>query len=165
LLIVRASRPRATRPFLREFVSSWALVIFFIACNVAIGKAFYLKWLASKSFASFHLVDWFGLLVFGFFFWLGISVLLASFRQRELMRNGEVAVASVLSQATHARSGSWVTYSFEDAHGIRQGGGCYDRTRELSKGMSYLVFYEGEQPTRRVASCDCDFEIVLPNEE
>jgi hypothetical protein len=51
------SVPRATRPSLREFISSRAVVVFFIACNVAIGKAYYLKWLTAKSYALLHPAD------------------------------------------------------------------------------------------------------------
>jgi hypothetical protein len=165
LLITRASPPRATRPILSEFISSWALVVFSIACIVAIGKALYLKWLTSKSFAAFHPADWFGLVVFGFLIWLGLSVRRVSSWKRELMRNGEAAVASVASQANHGRGGSWVTYSFDDTHGIKHQGACRDRTKELFKGMTFLVYYDREQPNRRVASCDSDFEVLLPNEE
>jgi hypothetical protein len=165
VLITRASPPRATRPILSEFISSWALIIFLIAGSVAIVKALYVKWLVSKSFASFHPGDWFGLLVFGFFIWLGFSVRRVSSRRRELMRNGEAAIAFVLSQANHGRGGSWVTYSFEDTHGIKHQGGCTDRTKDLFKGMTFLVYYDREQPNRRVASCDSDFEVLLPNEE
>jgi hypothetical protein len=169
VLITRASPPRATRPILREFISSWALIVFLISCSVAIVKALYLKWLTSKSFAAFHPADWFGLLVFGFFVWLGFGVRRVSSRKRELMRNGEVAIASVASQANHASAKggthSWVTYSFEDAHGMKYQGACTDRTSELFKGMTFLVYYDREQPNRRVASCDSDFEVLLPNEE
>jgi hypothetical protein len=165
LLIMRASPPRATRPILSEFISSWALVVFLIACIVAIGKSLYLKWLTSKSFAEFHPSDWFGLLVFGFFIWLGFSVRRVSSRRRELMRNSDVAIASVASRANYGRGGPWVTYSFDDAHGIKHQGACRDRTKELFKGMTFLVYYDREQPNRRVASCDSDFEVLLPNEE
>jgi hypothetical protein len=113
LLILRASRTRATRPILSEFNSSWARVIFLIVCTVAIGKAPYLKWLASKSFVAFHPADWFGLFVFGFFIWLGFT----------------------------------------------------DRTKELFKGMTFLLYYDREQPARRVAWCDSGFEVLLPSEE
>ena len=85
--------------------------------------------------------------------------------ERNLVKNGNVAIASVLNQAMHARSGSWVTYDFKDAHGTRYQGACTDKTKELFKGMSFLVFYEPGLPTRRVASCESNFEVVLPNEE
>jgi hypothetical protein len=169
VLITRASPPRATRPILSEFISSWALIVFLISCSAAIVKALYVKWLVSKSFASFHPADWFGLLVFGFFIWLGFSVRRVNSWKRELMRNGEVAIASVVSQANHANvkggTHSWVTYSFDDAHGIKHQGACTDRTSELFKGMTFLMYYDRKQPNRRVASCDSDFEVLLPNEE
>ncbi len=165
LLITRAGPPRATRPILSEFISSWALVVFLIACSVAIVKALYLKWLTSKSFAALHPADWFALLVFGFFVWLGFGVRRVSAWKRELMRNGEVAIASVASQANRGRGGSWVTHSFDDAHGTTHQGACRDKTKELCKGMTFLVYYDGEQPNRRVASCDSEFEVLLPNEE
>jgi hypothetical protein len=165
VLITQASTPRATRPVLSDFISSWALVVFSIACIVAIGKALYLRWLTSKSFAAFHAADWFGLPVFGFIVWLGFNMRRVSSRRRELMRNGEAAIASVLSQANHGRGGSWVTFSFDDTHGIKHQGACTDRTKELFKGMTFLVYYDREQPNRRVASCDSDFEVLLPNEE
>lgn len=58
-----------------------------------------------------------------------------------------------------------MTYSFEDARGIKHEGACTDRSSELFKGMTFLVYYDREQPNRRVASCDSDFEVLLPNEE
>ena len=165
VLITRASPPRATRPILSEFISSWALTVFLLACSIAIVKALYLKWLVSKSFASFHPADWFGLLVFSFFIWLGYSVRRVSSRTRELMRNGEVAIALVASRANYGRGGPSVTYSFDDTHGIKHQGACRDRTNELFKGMTFLVYYDREQPNRWVASCDSDFEVLLPSEE
>jgi hypothetical protein len=165
LLITQASPPRATRPILSAFISSWALIVFLIVCSVAIVKALCLKWLTSRSFASFHPGDWFGLIVFSFFIWLGCSVRRVRSRRRELMRNGDAAIASVVSRANYGRGGPWVTYCFDDTRGIKHQGGCRDRTRKLFQGMTFLVYYDREQPNRRVASCDSDFEVLLPNEE
>jgi hypothetical protein len=80
-----------------------------------------------------------------------------------------VAIVSVTGQANRAlaRGGSysWLTYSFEDAHGIRYQGACTGSSRELLAGMAFPLFYDREQPHRRVASCESDFEVVLPSEE
>jgi hypothetical protein len=85
------------------------------------------------------------------------------------MRNGEVAIASVTGQANRALardgSNSWLTYRFEDTHGIKYQGACTDSSRELFVGIGFLVFCDREQPHRRLASCESDFEVALPREE
>lgn len=164
LLIARAGRPRATRPTVRGMAFFLVSIGSISVVAGVLGQYIWQKWAASKSFALFEPLDWFRLIVMAFFTLMAIFVFRFRHRDRELVRNGEVAVASVLRQEMRPRIGSRLTYSFEDARGIKCQGICLDRTKSLFKGMSFLVFYERDRPRQRIASCESAFEVVLPNE-
>jgi hypothetical protein len=164
VLITRAERPREIRPNIR---AAWLLlVLLFVAVwAVAIAKSLFVEWFASPSIADFFATEWyilFGLLILAAF---EVSGLRSALRGRELMKNGEVAIASVLSQKHifAPRSISRLTYAFEDTHGIKYQGSCTDDTRELFTGMSFLIFFERDLPMTRLESCRSKFDIVLPS--
>jgi hypothetical protein len=166
LLVERAERPRATRPTLRGIVDFCASVVVTGGFAVVLGTRLYEKWALSRSSSGLKHADWFWLVLVLVTLGLILPFVVRTRRhERNLVKNGNVAIASVLNQAMHARNGSWVTYDFNDAYGTRYQGGCTDKTKKLFKGMSFLVFYEPGLPTRRVASCESNFEVVLPNEE
>jgi hypothetical protein len=166
LLVERAERPRATRPTLRGIVDFCASVVVTGGFAVVLGTRLCEKWAQSRSTSGFQRAVWFWLVLVLVTLGLALPLVVRTRRrERNLVKNGNVAIASVLSQTMHARSGSWVTYDFKDAHGTRYQGACTDKAKELFKGMSFLVFYEPGLPTRRVASCESNFEVVLPNEE
>ncbi len=167
VLIVRTERPRATRPNVRAVWS--LLVLIFAACGAAaIVKNLFVRWFASPSIADFFSTEWYVLFGLVILIFVEVSGLRSARRDRELMKNGEVAIASVLSQKNifaPRASISRLTYAFEDTHGIKYQGSCTDETGKLFQGMSFLVFFERDLPMTRLASCNSNFEIVLPNEQ
>ena len=122
----------------------------------------------SNSIADFLAAEWLALSALLLFIFIVINGARSILQDRELSKNGEVAVASILTQknriSVNGGGHSRLTYSFEDTHGIKYQGACTDNSRGLFKGMSFLVFYDRDLPMRRVASCESHFEIVLPNE-
>jgi|ERR1700722_1626208 len=167
VLITRTERPRATRPNMRAI---WSLLFLVLAaiCAGAIVKGLFTKWFASPSPSDFFASEWYafiGLLILVFVEFGGLRF---ARRNRELLKNGEIAIASALTQKTiyaPRSSISRLTYAFEDAHGIKYQGSCTDDTGKLFAGMSFLVFFERDLPMTRIESCQSEFEIVLPNEQ
>jgi hypothetical protein len=167
VLITLTKRPRAIRPNFRA--AWWMLVLLFAAVwAVAIAKSLFVKWSASPSIADFITSEWYVLIVILILIFVELSGLQSVRRNRALMKNGEVAIASVLSQRNiHAprTSISRLTYTFEDTHGIKYQGSCTDNTRKLFAGMSFLIFFERDLPMTRLESCRSNFDIVLPSEQ
>jgi hypothetical protein len=166
-LITRTGRPRATRPNLQAV---WLLLVLALVAvwAAAIVRSLFVKWIASASTADFFATEWYAL--FGLLILVAFEVhgLRSARRERELMKNGEVAIASVLSQKHIIRprgSTSRLTYAFEDTHGIKYQGSCTDNTRKLFTGMSFLIFFERDLPMTRLESCRSNFDIVLPSEQ
>ena len=144
------------------------LVLLFVAVwVVAIVRSLFVKWFASPSIADFITAEWYVLIGLLILIFVELSGLQSARRNRELMMNGEVAIASVLNQRhiyAPRASISRLTYTFEDTHGIKYQGSCRDATGKLSEGMTLLVFFERDLPMTRLTSCNSIFEIVLPSE-
>jgi hypothetical protein len=164
VLIQRAARPREIRT--NGVAMSYALIALAVFAGIAyaIARGLFEKWTTLKSAGDFWAAGWPGMLALLVFVAVMAAGVWSVFRDRELSKNGEVAIASVTSQEMHARSGSWITYSFRDAHGFEYRGACHDQTGRLLPGMTFAMFYEPELPRNRLASCDSHFTIVLPHE-
>jgi hypothetical protein len=95
-------------------------VIFAGGCAATLAWRLYVKWAASRSFSVFQSADWFrlGAVVVILMFVLPFIVRVRR-RDRNLVKNGNIAIASVINQRMHSRSGSWITYPFSDARGSR----------------------------------------------
>jgi|ERR1700735_252689 hypothetical protein len=166
VMITHTGRPRAIRPNVRA-VWSLLVLVFVAVWAVAIVKGLFVKWFASASIADFVTAEWYVLIGLVILIFVELSGLRSARRNRELMKNGEVAIASVLSQKNiyaPRASISRLTYTFEDTNGVKYEGSCRDATGKLFKGMTFLVFFERDLPMTRLASCNSNFEIVLPNE-
>ena|ERR1700679_1962527 len=166
VLITHAERPRSIRPNVRAL---WSLLVLLIAAAwaAAIVKSLFVKWFASPSVAGFITAEWYVLIGLLILIFVELSGLRSARRDCELMKNGEVAIASVLSQKNiyaPRSSISRLTYTFEDTRGIKYQGSCRDATGKLFKGMTFLVFFERDLPMTQLASCNSSFEIVLPDE-
>src|ERR1700722_1473092 len=165
--ITRAARPRTIRPNSRAILSRLVMGILAV-CVAAIMRSLLENCLATRSISDFLASQWYaviGLLILAF---VEFSALWSAARTRHLLKNGEVAIAAVLTQKRILAPRSAVsrlTYTFEDNHGSRHRGSCTDETGTLSQGMCFLVYFERDLPQRRVESCCSDFEIVLPNEQ
>jgi hypothetical protein len=167
VLITRAERPRATRPNVRA-IGSLLYLIFPAVCAAAIVKSLFGKWFALPSIAKFFAAEWYVLIALLILILLVVRGVRSSRRERELMKNDEVAIAWVLTQKNiyaPRASISRITYALDDTHNIRYQGECTDGSGQLFEGMSFLIFYERDLPLNGLASCNSNFEIVLPNDE
>jgi hypothetical protein len=164
LLIQRAGRPRDIRA--KPVAMGLQLLGTAVAAVIAyaIASTLFDKWTTLKASGDFWAAGWPGMLGLLLFVALVAANVFSVFRDRDLCRNGEVAIAAVTSKKIHSRSGSWITYCFKDVHGVEYRGACTDRTGQLLPGMTFAVFYEAELPRNRIASCESNFKIVLSGE-
>jgi hypothetical protein len=82
-------------------------------------------------------------------------------RERELLGNGEVVLGRVTKQWA-ARNGSGIHYEFTTPSGETISRMTSDFSRQLSQGMSVLVFYDLFKPKKQVALCSALYEVVVP---
>jgi len=82
-------------------------------------------------------------------------------RERELLGNGEVVMGRVTKQWA-ARNGSGIQYEFTTSSGETISRMTTDFSRQLSQGMSVLVFYDPFKPKKQVALCSALYEVVVP---
>jgi hypothetical protein len=162
LLVLEAGRPRTPRPTVRGVIWHVMGTSIIALIGIAIAQAFYSDWTASRSLATLSFSDWVRALAIVVFLLLTIASFRQRARDRELTANGNAAMATVLSQEMHWRSGSWITYCFTDTHGVKYQGSCSDKTKSLYKGMRFIVFYDPDQPSRHEPACASDFEVALP---
>lgn len=83
-------------------------------------------------------------------------------RDRILLSEGEIAVATVISQwfAGGESRNSRITYEFKDTAGRMFSGRCTDRTRKLFEEMQAPVFYDPVNPGKNVALAGATYEGV-----
>jgi hypothetical protein len=79
-------------------------------------------------------------------------------RERDLVANGTVANARVVSQ-WRSRNGYSIEYEFQDSSGTSQRKITFDYSRRLQVGMTVPVFYDAQ---KQVAQCTALHEAVLP---
>ena len=122
------------------------------------------EYTAAGSLAALPRADW---------MWMALAVAIALIpyatwknvkRQRALLETGEVAVATVLRQFSN-RPTFTIQYEFLDAQGQKLTGLATDTTRSLYEGMSVPVFYDAQDPGRRVAQCESFCEVALRGRE
>jgi hypothetical protein len=92
---------------------------------------------------------------------MGLVMQRALAREKELLGNGEVAMGRVTKQWA-ARNGSGIQYEFTTPSGETISRMTTDSSRQLSHGMSLLVFYNPLEPKKQVALCSALYEVVLP---
>ncbi len=81
-------------------------------------------------------------------------------RQKQLLAEGEVAIALVTKQwRTHR--GSAIGYEFTTPLGEHLSHGASDGSRRLVTGMTVPVFYDLQKPKRQLALCASFYEVVL----
>jgi hypothetical protein len=85
-------------------------------------------------------------------------------REKDLLANGEVALARVVGQ-WQSRNGFSIRYEFRDPAGKTVRNLASDYTRSLYEGMAVPVFYDAQKPSRQVAQCASLYEIVMPGDQ
>lgn len=95
-----------------------------------------------------------------------ISVVLLTVvaRQKQLIAEGEVALARV-TQRWQTHRGPAIRCEFTTLRGEHLLGGAGDGSRQLAVGMVVPVFYDAQKPKRQLALCASFYEVVLPGEE
>jgi len=87
-------------------------------------------------------------------------------REKELVRNGEVAVATVTSTSNSPSKVNRnddvriVEYQFRDESGALMEGTSVDPTFLLREHSAMLVFYDPDDPTQRVTQCAAYYQVV-----
>jgi hypothetical protein len=93
----------------------------------------------------------------------GVAMVRSVFRDRNLLANGEVAIAIVVRQQTDTGGRyktSAIEYQFEDQSDRRYMGKCDDNSLELYEDMQTLVFYNRDNPAENVALVGATSELV-----
>lgn len=95
-----------------------------------------------------------------------ISIVLLTLvaRQKQLMAEGEVAIARV-TRRWQTHRGPAIRYEFMTLRGEHLQGGAGDGSRQLAVGMNVPVFYDAQKPKRQLALCASFFEVNEPGRE
>ena len=92
-------------------------------------------------------------------------------KQRWLIRNGEVAIATVISTSNSPGRTNrnddirTVEYEFRDGTNATLSGSSVDPTFSLREGSAMLVFYDADDPTNQIAECVAYYEVTAPKLE
>jgi hypothetical protein len=119
---------------------------------------------AAGSFADLPRADWLwlalaaGIALLPYATWKNVQ------RQKALLATGEVALARVVRQMSN-RSTFTIQYEFQDAKGQTVKGFATDVTRSVYEGMSVPVFFDAQDPGRRVVQCESFCEVALRERE
>jgi hypothetical protein len=153
-------RPRAIR--LKTSMRFFALVNLIILGSV--GYAIFMAVQKGGSKAGFNLFP--NLMTFALFalIWSFITITMfrSIVRDRSLLSDGEIAIATVVSQSWAGGESreSRIVYEFKDAGGRTFSGKCADRTRKLFEEMKTPVFYEPTNPATNIALAGAVYDVV-----
>jgi hypothetical protein len=92
---------------------------------------------------------------------ISIVLLTVVARQKQLMAEGEAAIARV-TRRWQTHRGTAIRYEFTTLRGEQILGGAGDATRQLAVGMSVPVFYDTQKPRKQLALCASFFEVNVP---
>ncbi|HET9399615.1 MAG TPA: hypothetical protein VFO34_01580 [Candidatus Acidoferrales bacterium] len=165
-----ASQPRPRTVRLSRRGKSWVLLLSSILAAVETSLVTFLltRWLRESSVAAVagrHGIALYSALLLPF---LPVMFRRGLAKEKELIANGEVAVATVISTSNsssqvnrndHVRT---VRYTFLDKSGAIVEGSSVDSTLMLRDYSSMLVFYDSDDPTKHVAQCAAYYHVVVP---
>ena len=167
-----ASQPRPRMVQLSRRGKSWVLLLAIILAAIEAGLVIYLCMLARWTNSLASIVKENGLAFY--------SALLLPFlplvfsrglrREKELIRNGEVAVAKVTSTSNSPGKRRnddvrTVEYQFSDASGALMMGVSVDSTLMLREESAMLVYYDADDPSQQVAQCAAYYQVEAPGLE
>lgn len=161
-------RPRAVR--LSRRGKSWVLLLSSVLAAVEASLVIFLltRWLRESSMApvtSSHGMAFYSALLLPF---LPVMFRRGLAKEKELIANGEVAVATVTSTTNsssqvnrndHVRT---VRYKFLDKSGAIVEGTSVDSTFMLRDYSPLLIFYDSHDPTQHIAQCAAYYHVVVP---
>lgn len=152
-------RVRMARRATMNLLAPMAVVVLFEA--IILGHLYFV-WARAHSFTIFETRDWAAMVLGVLLLFIPLSVWRAQGRERDLLENGEIAVAKVIKQWS-VRNGASIVYEFTDSHGEKRRQGGFDYTGRLFEGASVPVFYDRDNPKRQVAACSALHEVVSGN--
>ena len=83
-------------------------------------------------------------------------------RQKKLLTNGEIAIATVTQRIHDMRMRAYyVKYRFSLHKGELAEGKCLDATELLREGSTMLVYYDPDDLDSKVAQCEAYYEIPV----
>jgi hypothetical protein len=160
--VMRMACPREIRPTLYTLFVLPMTGLFLIVALGSLFEGLVKAWSPMRSLAAFGMGDLVRSIVGAFLVLILFVLIYSTFREFQLSRNGSIAVAKVWKQSRSGRGGSWISYKYFDAQCAEFSGACRDNTNALFEGMSCLVFYDADKPSRNVAACGSSFKIVIP---
>jgi hypothetical protein len=153
-------RVRMARRATMNLLLPMGIVVIFEA--IIVGHLFF-TWDRAHSFAIFETRDWAAVVLGVLLLFVPLSAWRAQARERDLLENGEIALARVTKQWS-VRNGASIVYEFTDSRGEERRQGGFDYTGKLFEGASVPVFYDRENPKRQVAACSALHEVVAGNQ-
>jgi hypothetical protein len=167
-LVASLPRPRAVQ--LSRRGKSWVLILSGVLAAVEIGLLTYViyHWMATGSFSAVIAKN-----PAAFYLALGLPFLTVMFsgglrKQKELLRNGDVALATVTSTSNSPSQPNrnddvrTVQYEFRDATGTVLTGSSADPTLLLREGSAMLVYYDSDDLSQQIAQCAAYYKVVAP---
>ena len=156
--MIRRPRPLRLKTVMRIFASVYVIILGSVAYAIFLVARSGAVKLDSKSLAN--------VLPFAIFLLIWSIVAFTLFRSivrdRGLLSDGEIAVATVTSQS-HAGGESResrIVYTFKDAAGRTFSGKCADRTRKVFEETQTPVFYDPANPSKNVALVGATYDLV-----
>ena len=165
-----ASQPRPRIVRLSRRGKSWVLLLTSILAAVEAGLLVFLltRWIRTSSLAtvaSNHGIALYAALLLPF---LPVMFRRGLAKEKHLIANGEVAVATVISTSNSSSQVNrnddvrTVQYQFRDKSGALVEGSSVDSTLMLRDHSAMLVFYDPDDSTQQVAQCAAYYQVVAP---
>jgi hypothetical protein len=149
-------RVRMARRATMNLLMPMGIVVIFEA--IIVGHLFF-TWNRAHSFGIFETRDWAAMVLGVLLLFIPLSAWRAQSRERDLLENGEIALAKVVKQWS-VRNGASIVYEFTDSRGEQRRQGGFDYTGKLFEGARVPVFYDRENSKRQVAVCSALHEVV-----
>jgi hypothetical protein len=158
--LLRTSRPREIRMSTRGRVSLSVAFLAVLGFAAMFGAHLYTVWARKLSFAVFTPGDWVIAGIVALLLLLPFAMWRQQVRECDLLENGEVALATVVSEWRGDKDQSSIAYEFKDFQGQTRRASGFDYTQKLFEGMPVAVFYDRDNPKRQIPACATYHEIV-----
>jgi hypothetical protein len=124
------------------------------------GLHLYTVWARKLSFAVFTPGDWLIAAIVALLLLLPYTMWRSQVRECDLLKNGEVALATVVRQWKGDKGSPSIQYEFKDFQGETRSGAGFDYSEKLFEGMPVAVFYDRDNPQRQIPVCATYHEII-----
>jgi len=158
--LLRTSRPREIRMSTRGRISMSVALLAVLGFAAMFGAHLYTVWARKLSFAVFTPGDWVMAAIVTILLLLPYGMWRQQVRECDLLENGEVALATVVSEWRGDKDQSSIEYEFKDFQGQTRRASGFDYTQKLFAGMPVAVFYDRDNPKRQIPACATYHEIV-----